>query len=277
MEKSSFPALSEYTKDNAPYSYWALEYYRYLHSLMELATVREKTILDFGCGIGFFTKFLDNGSNEIHALDGMDRTRDLPQNDRVHFQTFYFKNELPFHTDFFDLILCNQVLEHIEKPDTLLLEFLRVLKPGGRVLIDLPNTPWNIITFILGAPTSLLKRLIKNKSFYGTASGSIRGSTLRRKNRLWKILAVFIGYFAHAAYAFEEHVNFRSAKKWIALFEKSGFILQKCKAIHLFPFISLLPEGCIDRLFQMENKLAGKKLFRNLGFYTFFLVEKKTI
>jgi SAM-dependent methyltransferase len=44
--------------------------------------------------------------------------------------------ELPFATQSLEVILCLQVLEHVESPDAALAEFARVLKPGGRVLLS---------------------------------------------------------------------------------------------------------------------------------------------
>lgn len=38
----------------------------------------------------------------------------------------------------FDYVICNHVLEHIEREDRAVLEMLRVLKPGGRMLISMP-------------------------------------------------------------------------------------------------------------------------------------------
>lgn len=46
---------------------------------------------------------------------------------------------LPFREKAFDLALNTQVLEHVREPKAILLEILRVLKPGGRLLLTAPQ------------------------------------------------------------------------------------------------------------------------------------------
>jgi ubiquinone/menaquinone biosynthesis C-methylase UbiE len=48
---------------------------------------------------------------------------------------------LPFATASFDKVICSEVLEHLQDPDIALKEIARVLKPGGRALISIPNEP----------------------------------------------------------------------------------------------------------------------------------------
>ncbi len=48
-------------------------------------------------------------------------------------------DHLPFRGESLDLITLNNVAEHLERPHEVLLEFARVLAPGGRVIIHTPN------------------------------------------------------------------------------------------------------------------------------------------
>lgn len=45
---------------------------------------------------------------------------------------------MPMPDDFFDAIICTQVLEHIKTPHKAIDEIFRVLKPGGRLLLTTP-------------------------------------------------------------------------------------------------------------------------------------------
>ncbi|HKX30938.1 MAG TPA: class I SAM-dependent methyltransferase [Blastocatellia bacterium] len=47
-------------------------------------------------------------------------------------------HQLPFRSGSFDKIICNQVLEHLDEPDSALRELARVLRPGGRAFISVP-------------------------------------------------------------------------------------------------------------------------------------------
>ncbi len=47
--------------------------------------------------------------------------------------------DLPFATDSFDLILSNEVLEHVADDRACAAEMVRVTRPGGRIFIFAPN------------------------------------------------------------------------------------------------------------------------------------------
>jgi len=46
--------------------------------------------------------------------------------------------DLPFATDHFDLVICNHVLEHVPDDIKAMRELLRVLKPGGHAVLQVP-------------------------------------------------------------------------------------------------------------------------------------------
>lgn len=47
-------------------------------------------------------------------------------------------DKLPFEPAQFDAILCNAVLEHVKSDHDVMREFVRVLKPGGYIVISIP-------------------------------------------------------------------------------------------------------------------------------------------
>ena len=55
--------------------------------------------------------------------------------------------DLPFDDDTFDLVLCNHVLEHIEPDNVAISELARVLKPGGRAILQVPISKNSAETF----------------------------------------------------------------------------------------------------------------------------------
>ncbi|MBI3607791.1 MAG: class I SAM-dependent methyltransferase [Nitrospirae bacterium] len=48
-------------------------------------------------------------------------------------------SNMPFEDESFDLILCENVMEHLDEPTTAFREMARVLKPGGTILMQTPN------------------------------------------------------------------------------------------------------------------------------------------
>jgi SAM-dependent methyltransferase len=54
---------------------------------------------------------------------------------------------LPFQDNFYDIILCNHVLEHIPDDTKAMQELYRVLKPGGMAILQIPQDVLRATTF----------------------------------------------------------------------------------------------------------------------------------
>lgn len=65
---------------------------------------------------------------------------------------------LPFRTRSIDVITCNMVVEHLDRPGVVFAEFARVLKAGGRIILHTPNATSH---FVLGS--RLVPRRLKLK------------------------------------------------------------------------------------------------------------------
>jgi glycosyltransferase involved in cell wall biosynthesis len=57
--------------------------------------------------------------------------------------------QIEFPDDYFDLIICNHVLEHVDRPGIALSEFYRCLVPGGHLVAQTPYSPLLKQTFEL--------------------------------------------------------------------------------------------------------------------------------
>lgn len=101
------------------------------------------TILDAGCGEGFTMNLLSEAG--IHAsmtgIDFSDTAISIAQkispNLNIKKASIYL---LPYRNASFDLIICSEVLEHLEDPDTALSEIIRVSKKY--ILVSVPNEPY---------------------------------------------------------------------------------------------------------------------------------------
>ena len=96
-----------------------------------------RTILDVGCGKGIHMReFRELG----YDVKGVDRQEAKELSPDLNIETADLECEpLPFPDNNFDVVLCKQLLEHIHNPDNLMGEIHRVLKRGGRLIIELPD------------------------------------------------------------------------------------------------------------------------------------------
>ena len=97
-----------------------------------------KTILDVGCGTGMVLDMLAP-LGEIYGIDAspeamvLSRKRDLP-----HLVCSDANVVFPFKDNKFDVIMCLDVLEHLDKDRQAIREIHRICSPGGLVMITVP-------------------------------------------------------------------------------------------------------------------------------------------
>lgn len=73
------------------------------------------------------------------------------------------KEALPFADDTFDLVLCDNVVEHVEEPDHFMGEVHRVLKPQGSLFIRTPNR-YHYVAVIARLTPLWFHRLVANRA-----------------------------------------------------------------------------------------------------------------
>lgn len=111
--------------------------------VLELFDADGGKVLDVGCGPGVMAQSLIDRGCEFWGVDPSVRmievaTTALSPNRRAHFQVGT-ATSLDFANGFFDAVICMGVLERINNDDDALAEMSRVLKPGGILIITVPN------------------------------------------------------------------------------------------------------------------------------------------
>ena len=98
-----------------------------LKTIHELTTLNKNlTLVDFGCGDMPYRSVIEPMVGKYLGVD-------LEMNPLAeHHIDFDSKTTLPDHTA--DIILSNQVLEHVDSPEGYLQESFRLLKPGGTAI-----------------------------------------------------------------------------------------------------------------------------------------------
>jgi SAM-dependent methyltransferase len=109
----------------------------------EGGVVRCKRVLNAGAGEGSFSPVLLElaGARCIVELDVSYGSRRRAKSDARQQMVAGSLTAIPLADGAFDLILCTEVLEHIEDDRTALDELCRVLAPGGAMLISVPTPP----------------------------------------------------------------------------------------------------------------------------------------
>lgn len=100
----------------------------------------EQRILDVGCALGGFLDYI--GERGFLRLCGVDMTRTYVDQARLkgRYQIEIGNAEsLPFDDHSFDVIVMEQVMEHLFRPENAFQEARRVLKSGGILCIGVPD------------------------------------------------------------------------------------------------------------------------------------------
>jgi len=108
----------------------------------KVAAVPTRALLDAGCGEGMTLYQLGELIPERVAgfdinPDCVSYTKSIFQDASITKENIY---ELPYADNSFDLVLCLEVMEHLEHPDKALASLRRVA--NGRLLLSVPHEPW---------------------------------------------------------------------------------------------------------------------------------------
>lgn len=118
-------------------------------------TDSHRRFLDVGCGDGSLSIAMAAAAqaDEIHGIefDEASKKTALQQGIRC-VQHDVNVGPWPFEDAFFDVVFSNQNLEHIHNTRLYLEESLRILKPGGRIILTTPNlAAWmNVASLLMG-------------------------------------------------------------------------------------------------------------------------------
>lgn len=141
-------------------------------------------LLDVGVGNGVSRRYIEKhpGAERIR-YHGVDR---FP-----HGRQFVYKHEdwqlhqccleqgLPFlKSDRYDIVLCEQVLEHLKHPEVTAIDLLRVLKPGGLLIVGVPIFPPGLHLFRRHV-VPVLDRWFKLKKYRGHCQAFTLNSFVR--------------------------------------------------------------------------------------------------
>ena len=100
-------------------------------------------LLNAGCGEGLYAPFIEQ-FDRVRVICNMDLARPSVSRRRAdprHRDSQGSLTALPFGAGSFDVVMCSEVLEHVEDEATAVAELARVLTPGGLLLLSVPTPP----------------------------------------------------------------------------------------------------------------------------------------
>jgi ubiquinone/menaquinone biosynthesis C-methylase UbiE len=117
---------------------WRFGQDRRLNLIRHYAPLEGARILDIGCGIGTYVRKFRDFSDRVAGID-IDPKR-LREGARTTPGLMLAVSEaLPFRDAAFDVVVLNEVIEHVRDDAATMQEAMRVIGPGGHVMVYAPN------------------------------------------------------------------------------------------------------------------------------------------
>ena len=187
-------------------------------------------VLDVGCGVGLNSEAI---RLKGHRVCGVDISRQAIEKYCARGfagQVMDIEEGLGFPSDSFDLIFCSEVIEHTVAPESLAREMLRVLRPGGRLVLSTPNSafwPYRV----LGLAGFTVGELQHPKHFQFFSRRSLRrllrGAGFREVEALGRNMYLIVPAMPRplrpllTALGVEEEIRFRTGKPFWHLSTRS--------------------------------------------------------
>ncbi len=111
-----------------------------------VSSLNPDNVLDVGCGEGYIASYIKSSFPEIDMVCS-DISKECVKKARSACSNMGFAisdgRSLGFRSKSFDLVICLEVLEHLERPEKVVKELRRVSRKG--VIVSVPNEPlWRI-------------------------------------------------------------------------------------------------------------------------------------
>lgn len=158
-------------------------HYERLHRYFFAAQfVKDKTVLDAGCGEGYGSYILSKYARKVVGID-------IDEKSIKHASSTYIRSNLEYLVgpitdipiegkEVFDVVVCFEVLEHIAEHDEMLKEVKRMLKKDGIFIVSTPNkkvysddpsyqNPFHVKELYFDEFKALLGRYFKHLYFFG--------------------------------------------------------------------------------------------------------------
>ena len=109
-----------------------------LNAIQESITLFEGVVIDLGCGIKPYKELICS-SGKVSSYIGIDFENALDKEYAMgRPEIFWDGVTIPLESQYADVLLATELLEHCAEPEKVLKEIYRVLKPGGKLIFTVP-------------------------------------------------------------------------------------------------------------------------------------------
>lgn len=217
-----------------------------------------KKVLDIGCQYGVFSFYLSERGGMVTGMDisekWVNRCREecserYPEKDMDF--VVGDAQALPFPDESFDIVVCTEVVEHVDYAGNVLGEIHRVLTPGGILVLGTPNTAsyyvwlWKAFKRILpmNAIRWVLKKVVSQEDIKNRVRNQLpeeRREEFDREMVKLEELGKELGVDDPEQEEFSEHIREFSNTEIESLLPLMGFEVEKRTGFPVFPTFYLL-------------------------------------
>lgn len=167
----------------------------FYNELLKNEELKEKKILDAGCGTGWFSKAASERGGIVTSMDlGENLLAQVAKKCKSECVVGSIL-EIPFPDNTFDFVVSSEVIEHTPDPYKALHEIHRVLKPGGKMVLSTPNKFWFWTLYIANKFNLRPYQGLENWSGYF----QLKNETKKAGFTIEKMVGVHIIPFVHPA------------------------------------------------------------------------------
>jgi len=128
-----------------------------LQAVADLLPVNANSIIDIGCNEGDFFLQITRKLKRAVGVDVVKAALQKAKKKKYMFPVQFFhadysKEHMPFQKHSFDAVVAISTLQYVQDIDALLAEIKKVLKPGGTIIVEVPNVAvfWRRIKLLFG-------------------------------------------------------------------------------------------------------------------------------
>jgi SAM-dependent methyltransferase len=119
--------------------YYVKDKWEFEIAAADIAEAGARRVLDIGCGTGHFLRYLRGSASQLDLIGHDLDAGCLATVQQAGFGTLAEIPDRPGDDELFDAVTLLQVLEHLGEPIADLARFVRLLRPGGILIITTPD------------------------------------------------------------------------------------------------------------------------------------------